>query len=127
MGKHPDNEIIRENHVSSKETIVCLPYDIYEIYAFYCSRYTDIKYKDFLNLGYEEFSIKLNSIPENEPLYKVFKSRAININSIKDKEEKKYWKELKRVNKIPDIYLPTQEINRNIKDILKERGIKDVK
>ena len=104
-----------------------MPYDINDIYAFYCSRYGNISYKDFINLGYEEFSIKLNSIPESEPLYKVFKSRAININSIKDKEEKKYWKELKRVNKIPDIYLPTQEINRNIKDILKERGIKDVK
>ena len=104
-----------------------MPYDINDIYAFYCSRYNDIKYKDFLNLGYEEFSIKLNSIPESEPLYKIFKSRAKNINTIKDKEEKKYWRELKRVNKIPDIYLPIQEIKQSIKESLKERGIKDVR
>ena len=102
-----------------------MPYDINDIYAFYCSRYENIKFDDFLNLGYEEFSMKLNSIPESEPLYKIFKSRTININSIKDKEEKKYWKELKRVNKIPDIYLPNEEINRGIKDLLKERGLKN--
>lgn len=102
-----------------------MPYDINDIYAFYCSRYENIRFDDFLNLGYEEFSMKLNSIPESEPLYKIFKSRTINVNSIKDKEEKKYWKELKRINKIPDIYLPNEEINRSIKDLLKERGLKN--
>ena len=55
-------------------------------------------------MGYEEFSAKLNSIPKNEPLYDIIKSRVIKLESIKDKEERKYWRDLKNANKIPDIY-----------------------
>ena len=55
-------------------------------------------------MGYEEFSAKLNSIPKDEPLYEIIKSRVIKLESIKDKEERKYWRDLKQANKIPDIY-----------------------
>ena len=41
-----------------------------------------------MNMGYDEFSMKLGSIPESEPLYTIFKSRSINIGKIKDKDEK---------------------------------------
>lgn len=61
-------------------------------------------YKEFLNMGYEEFLAKLNSIPKDEPLYEIIKSRVIKLESIKDKEERKYWRELKKANRIPDIY-----------------------
>ena len=53
---------------------------------------------------------KFSSIPENEPLYKILKSRTIDISKIKDKNEKKYWSELKRLNKIPEEYIPIDEI-----------------
>ena len=53
---------------------------------------------------------KFSSIPENEPLYKILKSRTIDIGKIKDKNEKKYWNELKRINKIPEEYIPIDEI-----------------
>lgn len=53
---------------------------------------------------------KFTSVPENEPLYTIIKSRTINLNKIKDKEEKKYWAELKRINEIPSEYLPIEEI-----------------
>lgn len=53
---------------------------------------------------------KFSSIPENEPLYKILKSRTIDIGKIKDKNEKKYWNELKRLNKIPEEYIPIDEI-----------------
>jgi len=66
-------------------------------------------------MGYEEFSMKLNSIPKSEPLYDIIKSRAINIESIKDKDQRKYWRELKRVNRIPDIYMPTTTIRNELK------------
>lgn len=104
-----------------------MPYDIPQIYPFYCSRYRDISFNEFMNLGYEEFNMKLNSLPETEPFYKVIKSRTINIAQIKDKEERKYWNELKRINKIPDIYKPIEELNRETEKKVKERGIKDVK
>lgn len=101
--------------------IICLGYeeDLEQIYAFYCARYENIPFNEFLDLGYEEFSIKLNSIPEEEPLYKIIKSRTINVDSIKDKDERKYWRELKRINKIPDIYKTNEEIQTEIKETFK--------
>ena len=78
-----------------------------------------MRYEEFLNLGYEEFSIKLESIPESEPLYTIIKSRIINLAKIKDKEERKYWRELKRINAIPDIYISNEELDQRLKDNLR--------
>lgn len=97
------------------------------MYAFYCSRYKDISFKEFMQLGYDEFLMKLNSIPESEPLYKIIKSRSLDVNKIKDKEERKYWRELKELNRIPDIYLPNEELDRELKDKVKKEGITNVK
>ena len=104
-----------------------MPYDIDKIYPFYCARYENIEYKELLNMGYDKFNMKLNSIPENEPLYTIFKSRAIKLSKIKDKEERKYWRELKRDNAIPDIYLSQKEINSKIKEEVKNGGIKNAR
>ena len=54
------------------------------------------------------------SIPESEPLHTILKSRLINTTKIKNKDEHKYWEELKKENKIPDIYITTQELDINI-------------
>lgn len=86
------------------------PKDLDQAYAFYCARYENITFKEFLNLGISDFMRKFSSIPENEPLYKILKSRTIDISKIKDKNEKKYWSELKRLNKIPEEYIPIDEI-----------------
>lgn len=102
---------------------ICLPYDIDQIYAFYCSRYKDISFNEFLDLGYEEFCKKLSSIPESEPLFKIIKSRLVNIDSIKDKEERKYWRQLKRDNRIPDLYLPNEMIEQELKKNISKGGI----
>lgn len=69
--------------------------------------------------------MKLNSIPEDEPLFKIIKSRVIDINKIKDKEEKKYWRELKRINAIPDIYKSSNELNIELKDKLNSGGLNE--
>lgn len=86
------------------------PRDLDQAYAFYCARYENITFKEFLELGISDFMRKFSSIPENEPLYKILKSRTIDIGKIKDKNEKKYWSELKRINKIPEEYIPIDEI-----------------
>lgn len=101
---------------------ICLPYDIESIYAFMCTRYGNITYKDLINMGIEEFNAKLNSIPKSEPIYDIFKSRVVDINKIKDKEERKYWQELKQVNRIPDIYKTNKEINNEIRNITRHNG-----
>ena len=68
---------------------------------------------------------KLKSIPESEPLFTILKSRVINPGKIKDKSERKYWLDLKERNKIPDIYIPNQELDNRLNQKL--GGIKDGK
>lgn len=111
-----------EKKKTSNVMTICLPYDMENIYAFMCTRYGNITYKELMNMGYEEFNAKLNSIPKSEPLYEIFKSRVVDINKIKDKEERKYWQELKQINKIPDIYKSNKEINNEIINITKHNG-----
>ena len=93
--------------------------DLNQAYAFYCSRYENITYKEFLDLGFSDFKRKLGSIPESEPLYKILKSRSIDLSKIKDKDERKYWQELKRLNEIPPIFISDEEQNRNLESIVK--------
>lgn len=69
-----------------------------------------------MNLGLFEFKKKLGSIPKTEPLYDIIKSRTINIAKIKDKEERKYWREMRRINQIPQIFLSTKEIDSILKE-----------
>ena len=66
--------------------------------------------------------MKLNSIPESEPLYNIIKSRVINPAKIKDKEERRYWRKQKQINKIPDIYLSNEELDLNLKEMFKKTG-----
>lgn len=56
----------------------------------------------------------MQSIPENEPLFTIIKSRVVNTAKIKNKEERHYWEKLKHDNKIPDIYKPNQELDNNL-------------
>ena len=110
-----------EKNIVQGEMYICYGYpsDLRQMYAFYCARYENIGYDDFLKLGIEEFSMKLDSIPKTEPLYEIIKSRTINLSKIKDKEERRYWRELKKINKIPDIYKTNEEIEREMKKDLK--------
>lgn len=103
---------IEKEQRKSKDVQFCFAYwkDLNEAYAFYCARYENISFEKFLNLPLSEFNRKISSVPENEPLYKIMKSRAINLNKIKDKEEKKYWSELKKENRIPYAYYNKDDI-----------------
>ena len=92
--------------------------DFMQIYSFWCSRYKDMRIEEFLNIGLTEFNYKISSIPEAEPLYNILKSRTINIESIKDKEERKYWRNQKRINKIPEEYISSEELNNNLKKMV---------
>ena len=66
--------------------------------------------------------MKLNSIPESEPIFNIIKSRVIKISTIKDKEERKYWIKQKQINKIPGIYLSNEELDMNMKEMFKKVG-----
>lgn len=111
---HPDNKPIEH------KTIICFAYnkDLIQVYDFYCARYQNISYNEFLKLGINEVMMKMESIPESEPLYTILKSRVVNLAKIKDKNERKHWRELKEINKIPDIYLPNEELDINMNNKL---------
>ena len=111
--------------VRKTKTIFCFAYpsDLENAYAFYCARYKDISFNEFMNLGITEFMMKFNSIPESEPLFNIIKSRVIKLDEIKDKEERKYWRKLKKKNRIPDLYLSNEEILINLKNVVKEKKI----
>ena len=110
------------NNVRTRNKIFCFAYqdDLDQAYAFYCSRYQNITCEEFLNLGFFEFKKKLSSIPKSEPLYDIIKSRTIDLSKIKNKEEKKYWKELKRINQIPQIFIRTEDIYKDLKYKMKD-------
>lgn len=76
-------------------------------------------YKELLEMGYEEFVAKLNSLPKDEPLYEIIKSRVINLESIKDKEQRRYWRDLKNANRIPDIYKSNDMVYNELKSKVK--------
>ena len=105
------------------KTYFCFAYpkDLNQAYAFYCARYKDITYNEFMNLGISDFMRKFESIPEGEPLFTIIKARTINTNKIKDKEEKKYCWELKRIHQIPSEYISTREIMLDLKNFAKEK------
>lgn len=111
---YPDNKPIEH------KTIICFAYnkDLIQVYDFYCARYQNISYNEFLKLGISEVMMKMESIPESEPLYTILKSRVVNVAKIKDKNERKHWRELKEINKIPDIYLPNEELDINMNNKL---------
>ena len=113
---YPDKKPI-EHH---NQTIICFAYnnDLIQVYDFYCARYQNITYNEFLNMGISEVMMKMESIPESEPLYTILKSRVLNLAKIKDKNERKHWRELKEINKIPDIYLPNEELDINMNNKL---------
>lgn len=104
------------------QTIFSFAYeqDLDSAYAFYCARYENISWKEFLQLGLFEFKKKLGSLPKDEPLYEIIKSRTIDIGKIKDKDERKYWRELRRINEIPQVYLSNNEIDGKLKSAVKE-------
>lgn len=122
MVKHPVNKIentYNKTH-TSKKTTICYAYesDLVQIYDFYCARYKNITWEEFMDMGITELKRKIQSIPESEPLHTIIKSRIINLAEIKDKREKKYWQDLKEVNKIPDIYKPSKELDETLKSKL---------
>lgn len=115
----------RKLPVKRTKTTFCFGYpsDLHQAYAFYCARYKDMTFDEFLHLGITDFMIKFSSIPESEPLYKILKSRILNVNEIKDKDERKHWRKLKNDNKIPDIYLSHEEIMSGLMKLAKENKI----
>lgn len=119
--KLPVNQLSQKRKKLNK-TIICFAYeeDLDQVYAFYCSRYENISWEQFLKLGFIEFQKKLCSIPKSEPLFDIIKSRTINLSKIKNKEERRYWRDLKRINAIPQIYIPTDEIYADLKSKIKE-------
>lgn len=123
MGDSYENNYAKTHR--NNKMVICFAYleDLEQMYAFYCARYENISYEEFMKLGFNEFKMKLNSLPESEPFYKVVKSRSINLSQIKDKEERRYWRELSQINAIPSIYKSNEELDSELKKTIKNNKI----
>lgn len=112
-------------HHKNNKMVICFAYreDLEQMYSFYCARYENISFEDFMKLGYKEFMMKLNSLPKTEPFYGIVKSRTINLSKIKDKEERRYWRELSQINAIPSIYKSNEELDIELKYNIKNNRI----
>lgn len=97
--------------------------DLENAYSFYCSRYQNITFDEFMKLPIDDVIRKISSIPKDEPLYDIIKSRTINIGKIKDKGEKKYWREQRRINSIPTIFLSDKEINDTLNEAIRKNKL----
>lgn len=97
--------------------------DLENAYSFYCSRYQNITFNEFMKLPIDDVIRKISSIPKDEPLYDIIKSRTINISKIKDKGEKKYWREQRRINAIPTIFLSDKEINDTLNEAIRKNKL----
>ena len=62
METHPDNYTIEEKK-KTNNTILCYGYeeDLIQVYDFYCARYENITYKEFLKKGISDIQRKLAS------------------------------------------------------------------
>ena len=71
MITHPASIIKKEVEKDRKQKGLqfCFAYykDLDEAYAFYCARYKNISYDEFLELPLSEFNRKIASVPESEP------------------------------------------------------------
>lgn len=123
MGNKKKNFPVKKKKQTKTYFCFAYPHDLDQAYAFYCSRYKDITFDEFLHLGLSDFLRKFNSIPETEPLFTIIKSRTINTSKIKDEEEKRYWNNLKKINAIPKEYIPTRELMINLKNFVKENKL----
>ena len=116
-GKEEEKE---ENNNTSKPTgkstmrIYDYEHDSEIIFASFMKSYGINLQRD--NLHWWEFKSLFDNIDEDSKLYKIMEIRSVNLNQIKDKDKKNYYKKMKDLYKLPD------NISKSEKEKLDELG-----
>lgn len=116
-GKEEQEENNNTNKSSGKKTVKKIydyEHDSEIIFASFMKSYNINLQRD--NLHWWEFKSLFDNIDEDSKLYKIMEIRSVNLNQIKDKDKKNYYKKMKDLYKLPD------NISKSEKEKLDELG-----
>ncbi|EDT26136.1 MULTISPECIES: bacteriophage Gp15 family protein [Clostridium] len=111
----------KNNSSSRKEkNIYSFEYDDEYIYSAFLSQYkVDLQDIDYLH--WWKFKAMFKGLTEENTIVKIMKYRSIDLNSIKDKEERKFYKEMQELYALPNIKNKAEDEKlRAIEDALME-------
>ncbi len=116
-GKEEQEENNNTNKSSGKKTVKKIydyEHDSEIIFASFMKSYNINLQRD--NLHWWEFKSLFDNIDEDSKLYKIMEIRSVNLNQVKDKDKKNYYKKMKDLYKLPD------NISKSEKEKLDEIG-----
>jgi len=95
-----DNNIKKGNKGNNSKQIYSFEYDANYIYSAFLEQYgIDL---NETNMHWWKFRALFNGLNENVLFSKIMSYRSVNLDSIKDEEQKKYYKKMKKVYALPD-------------------------
>lgn len=100
-GKDDKESKGKNNSNSSREAIYSFEYDDEYIYSAFLSQY-NIDLQDVEYLHWWKFKAMFKGLSESNKIVEIMKYRAIDLNSIKDKEERKFYKKMKDIYSLPN-------------------------
>lgn len=86
----------------NKKNIFSYEYDAEYIYSAFLEQY-GINLQQIEYLHWWEFKALFNALSEKTKFMKIIEYRTVNISKIKDKERKKFYKEMKELYALPDM------------------------
>lgn len=99
----------KSNNNSSNERLYDYDYDDDYIYSAFLDQY-NIDLQKIKYLHWWEFKAMFKSLNENHKISEIMKYRGINLKDIKDDEEKKFYKKMKEVYKLPNKNINNDEL-----------------
>ena len=85
----------------TQKQIYSFEYDADYIYSAFLSQY-GIDLQDVYNLHWWKFKAMFQGLNDENEIVKIMGYRAINLNEIKDKQQKAHYRKLKKLYKLPD-------------------------
>lgn len=107
-----DNKLVKENKKTSNNSfsrgIYSFEFDSEYIFSAFLDQYgIDLNSIEYLH--WWKFKAMFKSLKEDNQIVKIMGYRAIDLSKIKDKDEKKRYKELKKVYALPDMRTKEQK------------------
>ena len=87
---------------TDKKIIFSYEYDAEYIYSAFLEQY-NINLQQIEYLHWWEFKALFNSLSEKTKFMKIVEYRTVNLAKIKDKDKKKFYKEMKKIYALPDM------------------------
>ncbi len=103
-GGREDKEVNSKKNSSysrREKNIYSFEYDAEYIYSAFLSQYK-VDLQDIEYLHWWKFKAMFKGLSESNKIVEIMKYRSIDLNSIKDKEERKFYKKMKDTYKLPE-------------------------